>query len=694
MERKVGAAPSAEALKVFETLPYGCLVLSYDFHILSMSDIYLQLTRKDRAKITGESIFDVFENNPNFIKAVNAGMRASMEYARDRKEPHGIPVLRFDVDTANPEVPKVAYWQISHTPVLDAEGEVSYVIHDICDVTIRTLWELDLERRLEQEKETVAQTTLLNVRMQRLLDEVPAQIAAVSGPDFVFQYVNQAYKRDLVPNLDVIGCRTLDVMPLIIDEPIWEILQKAYFNGETFVETEINLPMLNEISGIRMNRYFNVVYQPIRSKEGEIVGVFSFKYDISAHVAARKELLKAHEDLVSLNEELEERVEERTRELEHYRKVAESQRDQLQILLERKDEFLSIASHELKTPLTSIKSFNQLMSRVADGQQLSTFIKKSYNNILRLEKLVNDLLDVTKINGGEMVYDMQPFDFLQMVRETMEDVQLTSKSHEIILNSDKEFEFTGDRLRLEQVIINLLDNAIKYSPGEEEVMLRVQLEEEHVTISVQDYGVGIDKAYILKLFERYYRTDNTAMRFEGLGLGLFISSEIIRRHNGTYWLESEPGQGASFYFRLPLRQESVPFPVADESKFYEEAFVKIQFDPRHWMIRAAWKGHLSFETVQRCGLKILHMIKHNGVKKLLNDNTAVQGSWAAGTEWVAKDLFPELIAAGLKYIAWVQSPSAYSQLAAEKTAELSPERLEIKFFDDLTTAETWLDTKY
>ena len=123
---------------------------------------------------------------------------------------------------------------------------------------------------------------------------------------------------------------------------------------------------------------------------------------------------------------------------------------------QRKDEFLSIASHELKTPLTSIKSFNQLMNRVRDGQQLGLYIQKSYNNILRLEKLINDLLDVTKINAGKMIYDMQPFDFLDMVRETIENVQLTTNSHEIILNSCEPFEFKGDRLRLEQVMVNLL----------------------------------------------------------------------------------------------------------------------------------------------------------------------------------------------------------------------------------------------
>lgn len=333
------------------------------------------------------------------------------------------------------------------------------------------------------------------------------------------------------------------------------------------------------------------------------------------------------------------------------------------------------------------------MNRVRDGQQLGLYIQKSYNNILRLERLINDLLDVTKINAGKMIYEMQPFDFLQMVRETIENMQLTSSTHEIILNSSEPFEYTGDRMRLEQVLINLLDNAIKYSPGGEEVLVRIMLEAGHVIVGVQDYGVGIEKAHLLRLFDRYYRSDNTAMRFEGLGLGLFISAEIIRRHGGTYWLESEPGKGSTFYFRLPLQADEVLKPFVDDRRSYRDSHVTIQYNSVLHHIEAHWTGYQNIESVKRGGLKMLEILRYNQVKKVLNDNTDVLGNWSEAAEWVAEDLLTSLETAGLKYLAWIQSRSVFSRLSGQKTADMSQAGIKMKFFSDRTAAEAWLGEK-
>jgi PAS domain S-box-containing protein len=130
---------------------------------------------------------------------------------------------------------------------------------------------------------------------------------------------------------------------------------------------------------------------------------------------------------------------------------------------QRKDEFLSIASHELKTPLTSIKAFNQLMKRAKEPQRFEGFIDKSAEHIYRLERLINDLLDVTRINAGKMSYNMEPFSFGQMLRDSIESMQFAVE-HEIILENVAELTYTGDHFRLEQVMNNFLTNAVKYSP--------------------------------------------------------------------------------------------------------------------------------------------------------------------------------------------------------------------------------------
>lgn len=228
--------------------------------------------------------------------------------------------------------------------------------------------------------------------------------------------------------------------------------------------------------------------------------------------------------------------------------------EEVKILNTKKDEFLSIASHELKTPLTSIKAFNQLMQRTSDPEKVAGFMSKSAEHIQRLEKLVNDLLNVTKINSGKMQYNMHPFNFRQMLIESIESVQHTTNNHEIILSGDIDVMFTGDHLRIEQVMNNFLTNAVKYSPGGGKVLVKATLDDENIIVSVQDFGIGIPQDHLDRLFERFYRVDSTAMHFEGLGLGLFLSSEILKQHKGVFWIESEPGKGSTFYFSLPLEQ--------------------------------------------------------------------------------------------------------------------------------------------
>lgn len=217
-----------------------------------------------------------------------------------------------------------------------------------------------------------------------------------------------------------------------------------------------------------------------------------------------------------------------------------------------KDEFISIASHELKTPLTSIKAFNQLILRTKDQDRLNGFVIKCSDNITRLEKLIADLLDVTKLNAGKIEYNMAPFSFKKLLTDTVESAQHIFPSHQIILETCCDFEFTGDQFRLEQVINNFLTNAVKYSPDGKFVMVNSSLEHDHVSVSIKDFGIGIAPSHINRLFDRYFRVDSTAMRFEGLGLGLFISSEILKRHSGEVGIESELGKGSTFHFRLPL----------------------------------------------------------------------------------------------------------------------------------------------
>jgi PAS domain S-box-containing protein len=224
-------------------------------------------------------------------------------------------------------------------------------------------------------------------------------------------------------------------------------------------------------------------------------------------------------------------------------------------LEQQKDEFISIASHELKTPLTSLKAYLQLMERSAANIGVpNKFVLNSIQQLKRLEKLVGDLLDVSKISAGKISYTITSFDIAEMIKEVVESVQLSNSKHTLQIESNPSVEFEGDRYRLEQVLTNFLTNAIKYSPDGDKVLVRSVIKDNDIIVSVQDFGIGIEKGNIDKLFERFYRVDNTAMKYDGLGLGLYVSAEILTGHKGNFWIESELGKGSTFYFRLPLNQ--------------------------------------------------------------------------------------------------------------------------------------------
>ena len=221
---------------------------------------------------------------------------------------------------------------------------------------------------------------------------------------------------------------------------------------------------------------------------------------------------------------------------------------------ERKDEFISIASHELKTPLTTVKGYLQMLELTLDenNPDANLFAKKASQSVTRLNELIGQLLDVSKIRLGKLNYTITTFDFNEMVDSTVENMQLTSPTHTIVKTGKVYGEVTGDKDRLQQVLINLLTNAIKYSPNAKKVFINAAQQNDMINISVKDTGIGIAKQSLHKIFDRYHRIEEHAAHFQGLGIGLFISYEIIQRHHGKLWAESEPGKGSTFHFTIPL----------------------------------------------------------------------------------------------------------------------------------------------
>jgi len=174
----------------------------------------------------------------------------------------------------------------------------------------------------------------------------------------------------------------------------------------------------------------------------------------------------------------------------------------------------------------------------------------------KLTGLINTLLDVAKVQSGQMDYHEELIDLNAFLQEVTEEIQRTCPDRAIITRLKTAGKVYGDRARLTQVLTNLLSNAVKYSPDGRDVIVEARREDDQFIFSVQDFGVGISKEMQEKVFVRFFRvSEASGNRVSGLGLGLFISSQIIKQHGGKLWLESEPGKGSTFYFSLPVRKE-------------------------------------------------------------------------------------------------------------------------------------------
>lgn len=225
-------------------------------------------------------------------------------------------------------------------------------------------------------------------------------------------------------------------------------------------------------------------------------------------------------------------------------------------LQQKKEDFLGIASHELKTPVTSIKIYAELIEDILrrhDEIENTGLLTKLNQQIDRLTSLINDLLDSTRADEGKIEYRKTSFDITGLLKEKAEEMQRVAGTHHIHLHSDTSAMIYADRERIGQVVTNFLSNAIKYSVGESDIHVFCHAAEKEVAVSVQDKGIGIPATAIDKIFERFYRVDTAAMgNYPGLGLGLYISAEIIKNHHGTITVESKEGEGSVFRFTLPV----------------------------------------------------------------------------------------------------------------------------------------------
>ena len=226
-----------------------------------------------------------------------------------------------------------------------------------------------------------------------------------------------------------------------------------------------------------------------------------------------------------------------------------------QAILEEKDVFISVASHEIRTPLSIIKAYGQVLERESrDAKPIVVkAVKKINEQISFMKSLIDVLLDTSKIASGKMRLDREVFNLSDLVKEQIDAFGLTVPSHKIHLEKETDCIVFADKVRMMTVIGNLLSNAVKYSPEAKEVIVRIHASDHHVEVSVEDFGIGIPKSELSRLFQRFARTENVIKkRISGTGLGLHLASEIIKLEGGSITVTSKEGRGSIFKFTIPL----------------------------------------------------------------------------------------------------------------------------------------------
>lgn len=400
--------------------------------------------------------------------------------------------------------------------ILSSEGNVSRLIGTVQDITSEKVAEqqlTDANKKLDERNQFVEK--LINASLD---------IIIVVDKELRFLTLNR--KAEIfIARYDagnLIGKKITDVNPSLQTTQDYEDLLQA-FEGNIIIRDKVKSP--------DSEYYFEYNYIPLSDATGEVYAVMIIGHDITESIRQMEELRKAIEA------------------------------DKL------KSDFIKMASHELKTPITSIKGYVQLLltalkENEQEERKLSPLLLRSSlisieKQLNRLTRLISELLDLSRIESGQLDLNVEEFSINELVIDLIQDVLHTKPSQQINLYHELTCRVKGDKDRIGQVVINLLTNAIKYSPSGDKIDVTIRRHDTgQVGVSITDYGIGIDKKFHEKIFERFYRAEgHEEQTYPGFGMGLFIAKEIIQRHGGSITVKSEKRAGSTFTFTLPMAKK-------------------------------------------------------------------------------------------------------------------------------------------
>lgn len=367
------------------------------------------------------------------------------------------------------------------------------------------------------------ETSLPWSALYSLLMEAPAIICVLRGPDLVFDLVNPLYQR-LFGARQLSGRPIREALPELEGQGFFELLERVFTTGRPFSGKEVPAWLDRDGEGRLEQTFFNFVYQPMRGSGGSIEGVMVFGFDVTEQVLARRQANRLAENL---------RHADRAR-----------------------NEFIAIVAHELRTPMTSILGWVRLLRLGGlDEATHEAAMEALERSTLAQAKIIEDLLDESRIASGKLRLELRRVDLVAVLDDAMAMVRPVAEAKGIeILRSvaPASYDMSGDPGRLQQVISNVLTNAVKFSPEGGRVEIVMERGNDAAVLTIRDHGRGIARSILPHVFERF-RQGGGSERHGGLGLGLSIARHLIELHGGTIDAASEgEGKGAVFTLHFPL----------------------------------------------------------------------------------------------------------------------------------------------
>lgn len=394
--------------------------------------------------------------------------------------------------------------------VRDEEGELLFLQGVGFDVTDQYRAR-EAREQLIREQTARAEADRELDRLREIFSGLPAAVALLRGPDHIIEFLNPVAFELTGGNPDVIGMPFRSAFAHLAERAS-AVFDRVIASGRPFSARELRFGAADE-SG---ERFFNLVCQPLHDPRGPLL--LAHAVEVTEQVQARRDVEDA---------------------------------------LRKRDEFLSIASHELKTPVAALQAQAQLIMRRAsrgdlEQERVIQNLQMINGQTHRLTRLVSQLLDISRMEAGKLEIDRQPTDLVALAEQVVASVRLANEEFNIDFEGPENLTVEGDPLRLEQVVTNLLDNAVKYSPdyGDIEVMLAGN-DLQTAELSIRDHGLGIPPEKRGHIFERFYQAHGSGHR-SGLGLGLYICQQIVEMHGGSIGAEFPEDGGTRFVVRLPL----------------------------------------------------------------------------------------------------------------------------------------------